>query len=170
MVHKQVENYHLGEEYDQEIVAPYAAVVPVNDNNTQVEVSFKFTPVYNDEPLRAEVTGIIDRMDDTGLYDLKTSSVSWSQKRADEDLQATMYCYYAYQTYGKLLPFTFVVYRKDWKPTSRFDQIQFVTTTRTPSDFDRLWLLMNKAINDIQAETEWPCHCRNLEHAVWSNT
>jgi hypothetical protein len=45
-----------------------------------------------------------------------------------------------------------------------------VTTTRTPSDFDRLWLLMNKAINDIQAETEWPCHCRNLEHAVWSNT
>lgn len=169
MVHAEIEKYHLGKMYDETIVAPYAEVIkPVVGEF--VEERFEFVPDHLGEKLPVPVTGIIDRvMPGEALYDLKTSSTSWSQRRADEDLQATLYLYYWYQEHSELLPFTFVIYRKDWKPTSRFDQIQTVTTTRSVKDFDRLWLHMYKTLEDISNEEEWSCACKNQEHSVWSN-
>jgi hypothetical protein len=168
--HKEVESYHLGTRYNEELISSYVAQYPRLDGDA-VEVGFEFTPRLpaTDEALPVTLTGIIDRLSWNEIRDLKTSSVSWSQRRADEDIQATLYCYFIWQELGELLPFTFMIYRKDWKPTSRFSQIQEVTTTRTVEDFKSFWLMTNKVILDIQSESVFPCTCRNEEHKIWSN-
>lgn len=185
-VHKQVENYHLGLDYDDHYLAPYMEVYQPEDF-TRVELAFKFTPVlpelYNRHNLPAVFTGVIDRYwKQDGLHDLKTSQSSYSQTKVDAPLgisssfgydgtglQATAYCYYWWQNRGTLVPFTFDVLRKDTKKNGQAYPLQRVTTTRTVEDFKNFWLLCNTIINDISDETEWACTCKSQVHAVWSN-
>ena len=175
--HKEVENYHNGQPYDKELLAGYTAVVPIK---AQVEVSFEFRPRYKGDEFPVLLTGTIDRISDIELSDFKTSSVSYSQAKVDAPLgiqsswgfdgtglQATMYLYYWWHTTGKLLPFSFIVYRKDkpnWEPARR---IQIVTTTRTLEDFDNFWLFAFKTWEDIQLERDFKCSCKNKEHLIW---
>lgn len=164
--HQQIENYHKGKKYDSVLIAPYAELYPV-DTTIDVELPFEVVlrhPETN-EPLPLPFTGIIDQVTSEELRDIKTSRVSWSQNKADGELQATGYLYYWWQSFNKLQPFTYVVYRKDWQATSRFKRIQTVTTTRSVEDFTAFWLLCNKVINDIKAEDIWNCTCMSQEHA-----
>lgn len=186
-IHKQVEEYHLGHEYDATDLGPYLEVYSPDDF-TRVELAFSFTPhlpgsLTGRDNLPAYFTGIIDRYwKEDGLHDFKTSQSSYSQNKIDAPLgistsfgydgtglQATAYCYYWWQNRGTLVPFTFDVLRKDRKKKGERYPLQRVTTTRTVEDFKNFWLLCNKLINDISNEEVWPCNCRSRAHAVWSN-
>lgn len=169
LFHQNVERYHLGGPYDAELIAAYTEQVPVNGHAHRqwLELPFNFCPRHpvTGQELDIPFTGTIDRVvEHISLYDLKTSRTSWSQKRADEDIQATAYAYYWWQEKGELLPFTFVIVRKDWKPTSRFAPLQMVTTTRTEADFAQFFNLLCTIGREIKSESRYPCSCRDGQH------
>lgn len=179
--HTQVENYHLGKPYDQGLIAPYVAQYEQADFEA-IEEPFSFVPVNpsTGEALRASITGRVDRRTKTAMHDVKTSRTSYSQAKVDAvtgsqglwydgtGLQPTIYLWQHWQTHGELLPFIFDVYRKDkpqWEPERR---LQVITTQRTVDDFERCWLMLNKVIAEIEAETVYPCSCRDEAHKMWS--
>lgn len=163
--HAEVENYHLGKPYDKELLAGYTAQYPIVPGE-QVERAFHVMLKHpkTGEELAVPFTGIVDRLTTTEIIDYKTSSVSWSQNRADADVQATAYLYWYWQTYGALLPFRFIVYRKDKPHWDAERRVQSITTARIVEDFTAFWLMCNKIIKDIEREERWPCYCRNHEH------
>lgn len=163
--HKAVEVYHLtGETID--LIKAYTDIVP-RDHVVEVEKPFEAILRHPEtlEPLPLPFRGIIDAVGVSGaLIDLKTSEKSWSQRKADEDLQATAYLYYWWQEHGELPEFNFVVARKH--PTPRIKPLDILTTKRTIQDFANFWLLANKTIKDIQAEETWACRCYNQAHTL----
>lgn len=169
-IHLQAENYHKGLPYNAEALAEYISAVPANEAD-EVERRFEFVPVRptTGEKLPWNFTGTIDRVYQGQLFDLKTSRSSWSQRRADEDLQATAYSYYWWQTYDDIPDFSFTVLRKDKRSNGGRFPLQTVTTHRTLEDFDRFWLFCYATINNIKRETIWPCTCRDQAHAAFSN-
>lgn len=179
--HKEVERYHLGQDHDQKLIEPYIqAVKPVEGE--LIEHQFEYVmkhPILGTE-LDIPFTGTIDRVvPNEFLADLKTSSTSWSQTKADKTmpdfsgwfpemsgLQATAYCYYWWQEHGELLPFDFVIFRKDIKKNGDKYPVKSVRTYRTLEDFAHFYDLCEKVIYDIKHEKDWSCQCQNQEHKI----
>lgn len=162
-VHKQVENYHLGHDYDADIVRRYAEVYP-SPAFVSVEQRFSFQPALLDIPFN----GVIDRVAATGLHDVKTSTGSWSQRRADESIQATSYLAYWHHATGELVPFTFDVLRKDQRTNGEAFPLQSVTTHRTLDQLKAWQYQVAKLVHDINQEYIFACSCSSQEHAIWS--
>lgn len=100
-----------------------------------------------------------------GIYDLKTSSVSWNQNMADTDIQATLYLYAWWQLTGELLPFSFIVVRK--RPGPKTKPIQpLLTTTRTVEDFAALWNEFSDIVDQILNAQKYPCYCLGKPHQI----
>lgn len=100
-----------------------------------------------------------------GIYDLKTSSVSWNQRMADTDIQASLYLYAWWQLTNELLPFSFIVVRK--RPGPRTKPIQpLLTTTRTVDDFATLWDEFADVVEQILSATKYPCYCEGSPHKI----
>jgi hypothetical protein len=179
--HKEVENYHRGQPYDAALIASYVeAVKPVPGELIEYEFSYiPRHPIFGTE-LDIPFTGTIDRVNPgEALRDFKTSSSSWSQTKADKalpdlsgwypdtsGLQATAYCMYWWQEHGELLPFDFVVLRKDTKKDGSIYPVKSVRTVRTVEQFAQFFDLCQQVITDIQTETAWACTCINQRHSL----
>jgi hypothetical protein len=117
----------------------------------------------NGEILRAEVSGYLDGLDTDEIIEVKTTSEDWTQERADTELQATMYTYYVYFKYNKLLPVKYIVFNK------KNLNIQVFITRRSIDDFANLYTILDKFIDDVEAEKfnrnpnhPYYCSCREL--------
>lgn len=152
-VHAAIENYHKGQPYEAELIKDYTEAYAPDDIN---ESERQFALIVTSDIV---LTGTIDGINHQELRDFKTSASSWSQRRADEDLQATAYTWAWYQMTGKLLPFSFIILRKDWLPTSRFKPVQVVTTSRTLDQLRDFELLCQKVAGEIEQEYLWECKC-----------
>ena len=179
--HKEVERYHLGKPYDEQLIAPYTEVVqPITGE--LIEHSFTYIPIHPVFGTKLDIpfTGTIDRVNPSmALTDFKTSSSSWSQTKADKalpdltgwypetsGLQATAYCMYWWQEHGEVLPFDFVVLRKDRKKNGDIYPVKTIRTTRSIDNFAMFFDLCEQIITDIQNETEWLCTCINQTHVL----
>lgn len=165
-LHSAIENYHRGKSYNPLLVQDYSVRFPV-DFFDELEVPFEtqFKHPFTGETLIMPVRGRMDaiRRSD-GLYDFKSSKSSWSQAKADNSVQATTYLYHHWQETGELVPFYFVVIRKDRERARK--PIDVLTTHRTVDDFAALWLRYFKLATDIEQRLEWRCRCRYAQHEL----
>lgn len=161
-VHKLVERYHLKGELAPEIQR-YTDVYPREDYRL-IEQGFSQPMPLAD----ATFTGTIDRVRKDDLRDLKTSKVSYSQNKVDNDIQATSYLWYWWRKTGEIVPFGFDVLRKDKRANGEEFPLQVITTTRTKDQLIDFEYYCAKIVNDISNETEFRCLCRNQEHAIFS--
>lgn len=162
-VHTLVERYHLKGELTPEIKR-YTDVYAAKDY-LQIERAFSwYMPLAE-----VDFTGTIDRVAEDGLHDLKTSKVSYSQNKVDNDIQATAYLAYKHYESNMIVPFTFDILRKDKRANGQEFPLQVITTTRTEAQLIDFQYYCAKVVADIEAETEFRCLCRNQEHAIWSN-
>lgn len=166
--HAAVEDYHHGRPYDAELIKAYTEQFkPADVIATEVKFRTTFKHPETGESLAVPFSGIIDHIRKNGrLADLKTSQVSWSQNRADGDIQPTAYLFHQWQTTGKLEPFEFVIARKNWDESKRYAPLQVVSTERTLTDFASLWNLCYRIIEDISKEMYWDCSCKSKEHLM----
>ena len=164
MVHKMVEEYHLTG-LGNPLIDRYTGEYQSRDF-VYVEHSFSW-----DMPLTGiTFTGTIDRIREHDLRDFKTSKVSYSQRRVDEDIQATAYLAYWYDKTGDIVPFGFDVLRKDKRANGAEFPLQVLATTRTREQLKMFELYCEQIAEAISRETEFRCTCRTQEHAVFSRT
>lgn len=179
--HSEVESYHLGRPYDDKLIGVYTEVIKPEPGEL-VEHSFEFTPLHPifETALDIPFTGTIDlAIPGKRLQDLKTSSTSWSQTKADKAMpdlsgwypelsgvQATAYLSYWHQEHGELLPFDFAVIRKDIRKNGQPYPLKLIRTERTLSDFARFHDLCQKVISDIRRERDFTCICRDQKHKL----
>lgn len=169
--HLEVEHYHRGEDYNAELIAGYISHFEP-EGEPEVPFTFKIGDV--------RFQGIVDLLLPEETRDLKTSSSSYSQSKVDHvlgtrspwgydgtGLQATAYTYWRYINEGSILPFTFVIYRKDkplW-PAER--RIQWVSTYRSERDMKIFEQFVINIAGEIEQETAFTCTCANKEHEIW---
>lgn len=165
-IHEEVEYYHRDGEGASADIARYTDVYEASD---YVEVEYPFT--WNSPIIGLPFTGIIDRMDTALiLHDLKTSKCSWSQRKADDDIQATAYLAWNYSVSETLNPFTFDILRKDKRANGGEFPLQSVTTTRTKQQLLDFEYFCAKALNDMAREREYRCNCYDGAHKLWEAT
>lgn len=164
--HAAVEAYHLHGTTDERI-QPYMDAVAQKDY-LSIERPFKMRLAHPEsgELLPVYLAGRIDRIAADGVHDFKTSSVSWSQARADKDIQATIYLYAMWQSTGELQPFHFDILRKDRRANGEAYPCKAVTTLRDTWHFKSLWLLVQKIVRDMDNETDWSCACPGRIHEL----
>lgn len=181
MLHAEVEKYHKGEEYS-DTIEPYAEWhKATGEPHGRIEAQFLVPLAHplSGEDLPVPLSGTMDRITDKRIYDFKTSSKSWSQSKADAPLgkpdfwgtdysgmQATAYCYAHWLETGEILPFSYVIFRKDTRANGKPYPVKTVDTTRTLEDFTRFWHICADAIAEILTRTDWPCACATKEHLI----
>ena len=131
---------------DPEIVAVVDAITPFfeigEDPTIEVPVELRVPGV----PI--PVIGYIDIIEDDGVpCDFKTSARSWSQKKADSEMQATFYLASLNQAGDKTLLFRYYVFIKNLKKP----KVQIWETRRTPADL--FWLF--GLIRDVYDAVDW---------------
>lgn len=116
----------------------------------------------NGDTLKCKVSGYMDGLDilsESKVHgiEVKTTTEPWTQERADTEIQATIYIYYMFVTYGKLFPIEYIVFNKKDYSINRF------ITTRTLYDFDQLFMKLEQFIKDVEAEK----FRKNPNHPFW---
>jgi len=98
------------------------------------------------------IQGRIDLVADETVYELKTSSKSYNPKQADDSLQLTFYAWAYQYLYGKPAKnLKLVALLKTQAP-----KVQVLETSRTMSDFTRLYNLMTGVISAIEKGIFYP--------------
>jgi CRISPR/Cas system-associated exonuclease Cas4 (RecB family) len=98
------------------------------------------------------IQGRIDLIAEETVYELKTSSKSYNPKQADESLQLTFYAWAYQYLYGKpAKELKLVALVKTQAP-----KVQVLSTSRTMSDFTRLYNLMTGVIEAIEKGIFYP--------------
>lgn len=143
-VHDNVHQYHTGQEYDKDLIAPYTKTFPV-DYRDRSEVWFSDKLTIDDKPTDFVMAGKVDGINDEGIHDLKYMKGSISQRKADASLQATLYLWWYWSEYQKIVPFTYIIFDKVK------DTISLRKTKRTLDDFRECNEILNKKIVEIEA-------------------
>jgi putative RecB family exonuclease len=106
----------------------------------------------------------VDGGDET-ICDWKTASVKWPNRKADRDLQATVFTYAYQQKYGVNPLFRFDVFTKAKNPVH-----QQLYTLRTNDDFDRFVFLANKIEAAVNTGVFVPVEsCMNCVECAYSS-
>lgn len=145
--HEEVDKYHKGFPYNKSLIKPYTNVFPVDyRKKSEVWIS-DFGGIYltlgkvkTPLPVKGKIDGICDGF----LADLKYMSGRMSQRQADESDQATLYLWWYYTKFKKIVPF---VYNCVDKKTNK---VALVKTKRTTSDFCDLSLKMDKFVKEVE--------------------
>ncbi len=122
-----------------------------------------FTATVPEVPV--PLIGYMDVVTSTNIIrDIKTTaSSSWTQEKADADLQATIYCYAFHQMTGVIPEFEFVVlYTGVQRPVS----LTVIPTVRTPKHFEGLELLVREVYERMQQSEHLLASCKP---ASWCN-
>jgi hypothetical protein len=151
-VHEEVDKYHKGQKFDEELIKRYTEVIP-KDYYTHTEDwinAFIHNPSNKAEKIETEFCGKLDGRGKDFIADLKTMGGSISQKTADEMGQITLYLYMDWINTGEIKKFRILNHRKDRNSKGELFPLQIIDTTRTIEDFQKLWKELKVMDNSIK--------------------
>lgn len=138
-IHKEVDNYHKGLDYDKDLITPYTNKYP-KYYRIKSEVKFRASLKVGSWQSPVPIVGIFDGVTTQGLCDLKFAK---AKPKTDKNIQSILYSAIYYQTKNIIPLFEFNWFNKT------NNKVKTIATQHNKDDFLFIKEIILEFINEL---------------------